>query len=131
MMTKGRQTAIIILAFCGMLFAGFLALRSMLGVTCNGGCSYLFTFPTCLYGFVFFLVLFVGSLFLSQRAGLLVVRTVSIIGMLFSLWFAIQELQPCVFCYWLGFPNCVYGFLVYTAIMILSFWQTKTKKKRT
>ena len=52
-----------LLSLAGILFSGYLSYSEVLGGTCAaGGCSSLLGLPTCIYGFVLYLLIFLVSL---------------------------------------------------------------------
>lgn len=50
-----------IIAIAGMLFSGYLSYTELFRGTCaiGGGCSNIGGIPTCLYGFVMYLIVFI------------------------------------------------------------------------
>jgi uncharacterized membrane protein len=59
-----RKTAlktILVLAIAGMLFSGYLSYTELFRGTCaaGGGCSNIGGLPTCLYGFMMYLIVFI------------------------------------------------------------------------
>lgn len=55
---------ILVIAIAGMLFSGYLSFTELFGNACAvGGCANIAGIPTCLYGFVMYLVVFVIALF--------------------------------------------------------------------
>lgn len=118
------------LGLAGVLFAGFLSFRFLVLKSCGGGCSILWGLPTCVYGLVMFLAIFIASMHPAKKA-MCVVRAMSVFGILFSLWYVVQELSQCVLCWELGFPNCVYGLVVYSVIAFLAFKDKFGKKSST
>jgi len=126
-----RKHTVLALAIIGTLFSGYLTSQWFSGV-CSGGCSILWGYPTCLYGLVMYLAILVAAIVaLWKEKALRVVFWVSVAGMLFSLYFSVLELIPCQFCYWLGLPNCVYGFVMYAILAWLSNPGCKPKPRRT
>ncbi len=61
-----KQTAlktILVISIAGLLFSGYLSFGELFQKTCStGGCSELGGVPTCVYGFVMYLIVFVVSL---------------------------------------------------------------------
>lgn len=62
-----KQTSlriILVISVAGLLFSGYLSYGELVEKVCplGGGCSSLLGFPTCLYGFVMYLAIFVSSL---------------------------------------------------------------------
>lgn len=58
-----KETAlkiILVIAIVGMLFSGYLSYGELFGNSCPlGGCSKIAGLPTCLYGFVIYLIVLV------------------------------------------------------------------------
>jgi uncharacterized membrane protein len=121
---------ILLLSLAGVLFAGYLSFFKIVNETCalSEGCSYFLGFPTCFYGFVMFAVLLIASFLLYKGKGnkeqlMKILKGVSLLGILFSAYFGIQELffRQCLggdCSYALVLPTCVYGLVVY----VLVFW---------
>ncbi len=61
-----KQTAllvILIISIAGLLFSGYLSYSELFNATCPfGGCSNLLGLPTCVYGFVMYLAVFIITL---------------------------------------------------------------------
>jgi uncharacterized membrane protein len=55
---------ILVISVAGLLFSGYLSYGELVQKECplGGGCSSLLGVPTCLYGFVMYLLIFVLSL---------------------------------------------------------------------
>jgi hypothetical protein len=113
-----KLTALISLV--GTLFSGYLTASYFINQSCSLGCSFLFGYPTCMYGFVLFALLLLFSL-IDHEQSRPILLTISIMGVLFSLWFAIKELGVCIACYPLGLPNCVYGLVLYAIVVWLAW----------
>lgn len=131
-MNRKTLVALIIAAF-GVLYSFVLFLPHFFGEVCLFGstCPTLFGFPVCLYGCIGFLSVFIlllGSVMTSdvQKARMfghwLFWGTLG--GMLFSLYFLIQELfiescpgGDCSFS--LGYPSCLYGLILFFILFLL------------
>ena len=64
-MDKSSALKIILgLSIAGMLFSGYLSFGELTSGVCpvGGGCSSLLGLPTCVYGFVMYLAVFIVSL---------------------------------------------------------------------
>jgi disulfide bond formation protein DsbB len=92
----------------------------------NEGCPFLWGYPACVYGFIMFFILFLSSVIFYYKEDLfnnLVIAKVSFIGILFSLYYALVELFftecPGGCHYSLGFPTCIYGLFMYSAVFII------------
>ena len=55
---------ILVISLAGLSFSGYLSYGELVEKSCplGGGCSPLFGLPTCLYGFIMYLVIFSVSL---------------------------------------------------------------------
>ncbi len=54
---------ILIISIVGLLFSGYLSFSELALSTCPlGGCKFVLGLPSCIYGFVMYLVIFVVSL---------------------------------------------------------------------
>ncbi len=63
MKQKTALKIVFIISIFGMLFSGYLSYGELFTGTCSvGGCSYVGPLPTCVYGFVMYLVIFIISL---------------------------------------------------------------------
>ena len=128
--------AILYLAVAGVLFSGYLSAVKLFSQTCaiDRGCSYFLGYPTCYYGFGFFVLILLSALAVrfchwgGQRmytARLHFLRTVTALGILFSLYFSAIEIYAMVvgrFVYGAFIlPTCFYGLLVYLAVFYLSW----------
>jgi hypothetical protein len=125
---------ILILSLAGVLFAGWLTYGKLIAGTCplTEGCPYLLGVPVCVYGLVFFGIIFIASLLQGMgkhEKYVDVIRWVSIIGILFSGLYSINEflfpscvIKPCT--YSLILPSCVYGLVMYACIAYLA-WKKK------
>lgn len=122
---------IIIFSLIGLLFSGYLTVGQLLTGTCpiGGGCPFLFGYPVCTYGFIMFAILFLSALILHFKKddafNKKILLIVSIIGVLFSLYFAHQEIfiiQCPGGCNWpLLLPTCIYGLIMYAIILYTAF----------
>ncbi|MBU3896984.1 MAG: hypothetical protein KJ697_03585 [Nanoarchaeota archaeon] len=60
-----KQKALIIttlISLVGVLFSGYMSYTELIGGTCaGGGCSILLGLPTCVYGLVMYIIVFVVS----------------------------------------------------------------------
>ena len=117
------------LSIFGVLFSGYLSSAELFKGTCaltNGGCSDFLGYPTCYYGFAFFVVLFVYSfLYNSSKSEKHrnVINITSILAFIFSAYFSALEIIPMVtngVVYDLFFPACAYGLVAYIIIFFLS-----------
>lgn len=125
------ELSVFILSIAGVLFAGYLSGVKLFSGVCsfNETCPYVLGYPSCYYGFIMFVALFVSSLFLilKKYKKITLYKTlfgVSLAGILFAGSLSIKELIGCIstVCdYGLGLPTCAYGLMVYIAIFVLSW----------
>jgi hypothetical protein len=55
--------AVLLLSMAGLAFSGYMSYNEIVGGTCaTGGCSSLMGIPTCVYGFVMYLLIFAVAL---------------------------------------------------------------------
>ena len=127
-----KEKIIFILSLIGLLFSGTLTFQKLFTGTCSltEGCSYFLGYPTCYYGFVFFLALFIlsGLLAFKKKPHKNLKKSifyVSILATIFASIFSFKEIffpnciGECI--YSLLIPSCVYGLAIYISILILSF----------
>jgi hypothetical protein len=116
------------LSIAGILFAGYLTINKLVRNVCSFGesCPFLFGYPVCIYGLILFTLIFLSVLtLLSKKDDNLAQCSftfISVIGVLFSGYYAFQEIfnpicgDACV--YKMGLPTCVYGFIVFFAVLV-------------
>jgi uncharacterized membrane protein len=135
MKSKKLYLWILILSIAGTLFAGTLAYRKYVQNVCSfrESCPIFLGQPVCIYGFIIFLALLVLSLLvyrLQKPAFAIALLVVSMVGVLFSGYFAIQEvfftLWP-IGGYTLVLPSCVWGFVVFVAVFVLNIFAYRMK----
>jgi len=138
MKLKIYQKITFLLSLAGFLFAGFLSSVRFVSETCafNEPCPYFLGFPACYTGFILFAIMFIVSavacLIESKKTWSRSTNMViSLFGVLFAGYFVIIELPPffnnVVEGYDLGLPTCLYGFVFFVAIAIVSFIPLKKK----
>ncbi len=140
MKKKTILISIFILSIMGVLFAVYLTFTKMILGVCplTEPCSYFFGQPSCLYGFVLYLILLIISgilVFGKPAKELSLIKTlfwISLIGIIFAITSTIKEafLTPCPggkCVYSLGLPTCVYGLVMYIIILFLSLKLKKLK----
>lgn len=142
-MIKKRIDQIMILAIAGVLFSGYLSAVKFFSQTCaiDTGCSYFLGYPTCYYGFVFFVLILLAALankFCSwggktmATARLHALRTFAGIGIIFSLYFSAIEIWRMIserMVYGvLIMPTCFYGLIVYVWVFVLAMKLNSSKK---
>ncbi len=119
---------IFISSLIGLLFSGYLSFAKVFIGTCplKEGCPLFLTYPACYFGFGFFLILFILSLFLIKNNNLIKIITyVSGLAVIFAIYSTIKEylVPSCLdgVCeYSLLLPTCVYGLIMYLVIFIIS-----------
>ncbi len=127
---SNQMSAITFLALIGTLFAGYLSYKKFFSGTCTltEGCSYFLGLPTCFYGFFIFLIIFLMAFASMVTRGHFgkAIRLLTVIGVLFSGYFAIYELffapsnilNGAVFSLFL--PSCAYGLILFLVMWILN-----------
>ena len=128
-----------ILSLAGVLFSGYMSSIKFFTQTCafNEPCPIFLGLPACYFGFFLFifLALFSALVFFKRMndfTGLRVVLTVSLVGIIFSGSFSMQEL-PKLFsqgirAYALGLPTCTLGLLFFIIIFALCAKHLFSKK---
>lgn len=130
-MKYSHSLSILLLAFAGFLFSGYLSAVKFFTANCalGEGCPYFLGHPACYYGFALFvgLVLCAAMLYAGgtlPRAGRAGALALSLLGVLFAGYFTLGELPTLINngfgAYAMGLPTCAFGFLVFTAIFFLS-----------
>lgn len=123
-----------LLAFAGSTFAGYLSYVKLATGSCALGqtCPFVLGYPACLYGFALFVTMLVLSLLgwtgsLRLRTAIRGVRVVSIVGLLFSVWLIVGEASTGTLIGGsLGVSSCVYGFVMYAALLQISHRSLKS-----
>jgi hypothetical protein len=133
---KKSVWSIVTLSFLGTLFAGYLTYDKIFSGQCTlaEGCSYFVGLPTCLFGLLFYLAIFIVSIIALFRKTHYkkTISIISFLAVIFSGYFSIYELffaKPNILTgavFTLGLPSCVYGFVVLLIIFIVAL---KTNKK--
>lgn len=126
----------LLLSAAGTVFAGYLSGVKIFSKTCAFGesCPYFLGYPSCYYGFVMYLAMFVIALYavmktVKERWIAQSIATISFLGILFSGYFVWLELslflsgEPAT--YALLLPTCAYGLIFYIAIFWLSVRELK------
>lgn len=126
----------LVLSLAGSLFAGYVSAVKIFAGACalNEPCPYFFGYPACWYGFVMFCAMLAVSLvaMVKSTEGSWPVQAntvISFLGVLFAGSFVVQEVQYILSWlesgYALILPSCVYGFIFYVAMFVLSALQMK------
>lgn len=130
---------IALLALAGTLFAGYLSFSKIVLQQCalNEGCNYILGIPTCIIGFVIFLIIFILAvlrLYAENPSSFNKYSTylqwVTGIGVIYSGYYAIKDIFfPVIpgLSYGLILPSCVYGFFVLVIIFVLNWKYFKNK----
>ncbi len=115
------------LSLAGLMFSGYLSAIKLFTNTCALGeaCPYFLGYPACWYGFVMYLALFIVTLTaivgsFSVKKAFRATMGISFLGFLFSGNFLVQEFMNSAITGRLGLSTCAYGFIFFTAILILS-----------
>jgi uncharacterized membrane protein len=132
---KNKIITIILLALAGVLFAGYLTYTKLYSGTCalNEGCSYFMGLPTCLFGLIFYLSIFIISMIAlyKKRHFRKTIGIISFGGILFSGYFSMYEIffAPLNMfngaSYTLGFPSCFYGFLMFIIVFVVAMKKSR------
>jgi uncharacterized membrane protein len=140
-MTKALIKTSLVFSIIGVLFSGYLTFTKLVLGVCplRESCPFLWSYPVCLYGLIMFFTALVASIALlcvhaNDRFAFEVLRIISAVGVLFSLYYVYQEIfvikcvGGCV--YSLGIPTCIYGFFMFLVIHLsASFYGRKTFRK--
>lgn len=133
---------VIILSLSGILFSGYLTYQKLFTGSCplTEGCPILFGYPTCLYGFIIFLLLgIIASLYSfhpqCKNIRKNVMLVISIFGIIFSIYYSLYDFLwlECIggkCTYSMILPSCVYGSLIYIAITFF-VWNLKPEEINT
>lgn len=132
---KHKVYSIFWLALAGVLFAGYLSYEKFFSGTCalSEGCSYFMGLPTCVFGFVLYLSIFILSIIALTRKVHFrrTIGIVSFVGILFSGYFSVWEIffAPLNMfngaSYTLGLPSCFYGFLMFIIVFFIAMKRPK------
>ena len=130
-MRYSHSLSILLLAFAGFLFSGYLSAVKFFTAHCalGEGCPYFLGYPACYFGFALYVGLVLCAALLYSggtlpRAGRTGALVLSFLGVLFAGYFTLGELPVLIRegfgAYLLGLPTCAFGFLVFTAIFFLT-----------
>lgn len=137
---KNFKIFFLILSVMGVMFSGYMSGVKLFSKTCAFGetCPLFFGVSACYIGFILFLSLLIVSLLfsfnkLSEKLSSKKLFFISLIGVIYSLKFAIPEL-PLLFkngfgSYVFGLPTCVMGSIFFIIIFIGSIIFLKKVKK--
>ncbi len=128
---KNKYLPQILLSLAGVLFSGYLIFSKLFVGSCplNEGCSYFLGYPSCYFGFAFFVTLLVLSL-LNKLKALQIIAALAIIFAIYSTYIdlAFPRCPGGVCRYTLLLPTCVYGLAMYLGIYIFSLPRNKQTK---
>jgi len=130
---------IFFLGLAGFLFSGYMSAVKLFTSTCafNTPCPYFLGHPACFYGFGMFLVIFVSAILgllkiISEKNMSNIVATISTLGILFSGYFTIPEIEKFIAHLntgaTLNLPTCAFGLIFYVIIFIVSVWYLRKIK---
>ncbi|MCX6815602.1 MAG: hypothetical protein NT120_02000 [Candidatus Aenigmarchaeota archaeon] len=136
-MNKSAGVKIAVLfSLIGVLFSGYLTFAKLVLGTCplTEPCAYFLGQPTCMFGFVFFIILFIASVLLmfkkyNEIKLIKVLTYISLIAIIFSFYFSYVDLfltacpGGCKFSMLL--PTCVYGLVFYIIVFAASYKMKK------
>ncbi len=120
-----------VLALMGVLFSGYIVFSRLLTKQCAFGetCPLFLGKPACWYGFGMFTLMFIIALLAFFRIINAVIAkrtilTISLVGIVFASQYAFPEFSL-LFSgnaphYQLGLPTCIWGFIFYILIFIVS-----------
>jgi hypothetical protein len=126
--------AMLAISVVGLLFSGFLTLYSF--VSTFPGCEiYFLGMPSCFYGAMMFGLIFflsVGLMFMDKSMRdmrIMGIAAVSFIGILFSsyLTYTVITLTTCTTLDVLGLPPCIFGLVMYLALLALVTFEVSEK----
>ncbi len=119
-----KKNLMFLFSLGGLLFSGYLSYQKFVYDVCAlNECPRFLGYPACYYGFAMYVALFISSLLyvFANKQTLHVVKTVAIMGLLFSGYFTVLEM-PKLFsqglsAYVMGLPSCAYGLMFYAVIL--------------
>ncbi|MDE1873828.1 MAG: hypothetical protein KGI04_01780 [Candidatus Micrarchaeota archaeon] len=123
--------AVAVLALAGVLFSGYLTYYTF--ASGRPGCEiFIFGAPSCFYGLVMYIAVFLLTLFAllklnARGAATLALACVSFIGILFAA-FLTTETWSAVSCTnfdILGQPPCIYGLVMYLIVLLLALYELR------
>lgn len=134
MKAKDYLRIIVIFGIIGTLFSGYLTYYTF--TKNKPGCElYFFGLPSCFFGALMYVIVFVLSLLVvldaaSRNKKTIAISVVSAIGIVFAsfLTWYILSLKSCTSLDIYGIPPCIYGFIMYLVILLLAVLSTLGKK---
>ncbi|MDE1824713.1 MAG: hypothetical protein KGI00_03740 [Candidatus Micrarchaeota archaeon] len=129
---KTYTKTITVFALAGTLFSGYLTAYTFLsGIP---GCEvFYFGLPSCFYGFIVYLVIFIFSSLLfmaTRRMKALAMLVLSLLGMSFATYLTLTVLgnTSCTTLDIFGQPPCVYGLAMFLLILIIAITALSPRK---
>ncbi len=129
---KPWVVALMVLISAGLVFSGYLSIAKLISGSCafNESCPYFLGYPACWYGFAFYLAMFVVTLLAWLRGMRLIAAlkadiVISLIGIIFSGSFVVQEVAQSAVTGALGLSTCTYGLIFYIAIFVTATFALK------
>jgi len=126
MKKKGLLEIILVLAVIGTLFSGYLTYYTF--ANNKPGCDlYFFGLPSCFFGALIYAAVFILSLavianrhYRSKKT--IAISIISAVGIAFASFLTLYVLSAknCTSLEILGIPPCVYGLVMYLAILLLA-----------
>ena len=115
-----------VLAVAGTLFSGYLTYYTF--ATSKPGCDlYFFGLPSCFFGALMYAIIFILSLAVIADRNLrskrtLAISVISAVGIAFASFLTLYVLSArnCTSLEIFGIPPCVYGLVMYLALLVLS-----------
>jgi hypothetical protein len=125
---------LLVLTVVGVLFSGYLTYYTF--ATGHAACElFFFGMPSCFYGLIMYVLVFLFAFILSINAATQSRRTiamalVAVVGIIFAttLTTYVMSAVSCTKLDILGIPPCVYGLTMYLILLILTVLETKSKK---
>jgi uncharacterized membrane protein len=117
---------ILVFAVLGTLFSGYLTYYTF--ATNKPGCDlYFFGLPSCFFGALMYAAIFVLSLAITLDRKLrnkcsIAITVISFVGICFATFLTnyVLSAKNCTSLEILGIPPCVYGFVMYVALLLLA-----------
>lgn len=120
-------------ALIGVLFSGYLTYYTF--TSGHSGCEvFIAGMPSCFYGLIMYLVVFVLALWLSLKkatrtGGTGAMSVISLIGVFFAAYLTLTMLSnvSCTTLEIYGIPPCVYGLVMYLLLLVIALFELKKK----
>lgn len=129
---KTYTKAIAVFALVGTLFSGYLTAYTFLSG--RPGCEvFYFGLPSCVYGFVVYLLIFIFSSLLymaTRRMKAATMIVLSLFGMAFAayLTYTVMSNTSCTTLDIFGQPPCVYGLAMFLLILVIAITAMSPRK---